>query len=164
MFKPHQDAAPALTASNAAMVVADLDNITVGDRGGFDQIDIARFCAKARADAGKDCIIKVFANGMSEACERVWNSNGAEISRTKINADSAIIEYLFLMERAHRVIIVSGDHAFAHAAAWHRSIGHHVSVWSRRARAAYELVFAADSIEFCIDGLLRTRRPVARAA
>lgn len=164
MFKSHRHSARALAASHPAIIVCDLDNVTVAERGGFDQIDIARFCAKARVDAGRDCIIKIFVNGMTEACERVWNSYGADVIRTRVNADPVIIDYLFAMERAHRVIIVSGDHAFAHAAAWHRSIGHHVSVWSRRARAAYELIFAADSVEFCIDGLLRVRRPAARAA
>lgn len=154
----------AVCTNTAPIVAVDLDNVLVGESGGFDRIDIARFCDRVVAEVGRNCIIKVFANGMSKGAEAIWTKFGAQVIRTGENADPFIVDYLFEMERAHSVIIVSGDHAFAHAAAWHRSVGHHVSVWSRRARAAYELIFAADTVDFCIDGLLVSHCPASRFA
>lgn len=145
----------------AAVVAVDLDNLTVAE-GGFDRVDIARFMKRVVAELGRNCIIKVFTNGMSAAAEAIWNGFGAEVIRTGTNADPYIEEFLFGADDACEVLIVSGDHGFANVARWHSSLKHRVVVWARRAKAAYELVFAADRIEF-IDDLILPRRIARRA-
>ncbi|WP_323799157.1 hypothetical protein [Parasphingorhabdus sp.] len=136
----------------------DLDNLLV-DEGGFAKIDIALFCARVRAEAGSDCVIRVFCNGMKQSVEAVWRRYGAIVERTITNADEKIAAFLTARRDARRVIIVSGDFCFASSARFHRSLNHHVQVWSRRARTSHELAFAADVVDFSVDQLLTAPRP-----
>lgn len=135
-----------------ALVCVDADNIKVTETG-FARIDIRRFCARARATMGNQAIIKVFANGMSMTEEAIWNENRAEVIRTVTNADPVIINTLYDAEACAAVLIASGDHGFSQVARFHRHLAHRVVVWSTRAKLAYELIFAADAVEF-IDNLV----------
>ena len=147
------------TCTDTAPIVAvDLDNLLFANNGGFDRIDIARFCDCVATEMGRNCVIEVFANGMTKGAEAVWAKFGAQVVRTGENADPYIIDWLFSEERAEKILIVSGDHAFANAARWHSSLKHRVIVYARRARAAYEMVFAADRVDFIDDLLLPQTR------
>jgi hypothetical protein len=138
-----------------AIVAVDLDNLTL-HRGGYRRVDVVAFCARARAEVGRDCLIKVFANGMSGKDEADWRANGVEVIRTRTNADDAIREWLYASGDASAVLLGSGDgRAFTDPCNFHRRLHHRVVVWSCRAKAAYSLLRAADRVEFCDELLLR---------
>jgi hypothetical protein len=139
---------------STSLVAIDLDNCLACRKCGYDRIDIAKLCGRARAEFGPDCNIRVFANGMKQRVATVWQRHGAEIVRSYRNADPLILDFLLSHRDAPRVGIVSGDWIFARAAHFHRRLGHHVTVWARRSKVAAELAFAADKLEFCIDDLL----------
>ena len=142
-------------AAAHSVAAVDLDNLTVG-KDGFDRIDIRRFCARVRYEAGLDCITAVFANGMKASVASIWNECGAQVIRTVTNGDEMIAHWLLQARSARQVIIASGDWWFHEAATYHRNLGHHVQVWSRRERTSYQLAFAADRVDF-IDSLLYQR-------
>ena len=169
MTNAHQSASTSTPTS--ANVAVDLNNVKLSPDGAFERIDIGRFCARARAEVGRDCAIKVFANEMSSGEESVWARHGAEVIRTRVNADPVIEDCLFEASNSSQILIASGDHAFANAARWHAHLHHRVIIWARRAKAAYELVCTsgASRIDFIDDLILppvvaprrRTREAVA---
>ena len=143
------------TTADRAIVAVDLDNLQARGRRGYRRIDIVAFCAQARREMGRDCLIRVFANGMSRDQEVEWLAEGAEIVRTRTNADPVILEWLYAMRKARGVLIATGDRAFAAAAHFHRKLRHRVVVWSCRAKVATALLRAADRIEYCDDLLVQ---------
>lgn len=145
-----------------AMVAVDLDNITVSE-GGFDIVDIPRFMNRVVAEVGRNCIVNVFANGMPLSIEKVWNRCGATITRTKVNADPFIEDFLFEGDDVSSVLVVSGDHFFTNVCSWHASLGHRVIVWARARKASYDLVFGSGAarIDFIDDLIINNRKKLA---
>lgn len=142
------------TVTRRAVVGVDLDNLLNDSGRGYGRLDIRGFCARIRAEVGDDCAINVFANRMADSIVRIWELNGAEVTRVGQNVDPVMARWLAGFVDVQCAVIVSGDHYFVSIAHLHRSMGHRVDVWSRREAASRELVFAADRVNFEIEGLL----------
>jgi len=136
-----------------AICAIDLDNL-LNDARGHARIQIDKFVERIFDELGDDCVIRVFANRLTEGETQAWESAGAFVTVVGYNVDPVMASWLNNHGSARRIGICSGDHHFARLARHRVKQKHRVVVWARKHKASHELVFAASKIDFDLEELL----------